>query len=222
MTEGRQTSIQPFDDMNRYDGRHCRTDDGYPINSEAVYAPPRRTRANGWVKFHATHDCGKQNVRFIEHTSWYTSSERHEYRLYCGSCRHRVDEADVLFIGGDWYQEWGWRTYGRGLDDLFIPPERVLELGPDPDEGALKQVLDIGRIERGASVWFNTVTDRDRWKECEDCGHEVPVRFDDRCRMCYDGPWTGVLDPEVMRGGEICTLHHRLGQPQLLALIEAG
>lgn len=194
----RQTSIQPFDDMNRYEGRHDALDDGFPIASDEVYAPPRRTRANGWVKFHAHRDCGEQNVRFVEHTSWYTSSERHEYRLYCFSCRYKVDEHHVLFIGGDWWSEHGWRTYGRPLDDLYIPPERVLELGPDPDEDELKDALYISGVEYTAGpVLFNHVSNEDRWGACRDCGHAVPIRFDERCRMCYDGPWTERLQNTV-------------------------
>ena len=192
----RQTSIQPFDEMNRYDGRDRRTEDGYPINSDEVYAPPRRTVANGWAKFHAVRDCGEQNVRYVEHTSWHTTSERHEYRLYCFSCRYEVDESDVLFIGGDWWNENGWRTYGRPVDDLFIPPERVLDLGPDPDEDELKDVLNIGRIEReSGSLWHPFHTDR--FEPCDECGNEVPIQFDGKCRMCYDGPWTDRLQKDV-------------------------
>lgn len=192
----RQTSIQPFDEMNRYDGRDRATDDGHPIASDEVYAPPRRTRGNGWVKFHANRDCGEQNVRFVEHTSWYTTSERHRYKLYCFSCRYEVRENEILFIGGDWWDEHGWRTYGRGLDDLFIPPERVLELGPDPDESELKDVLELGRIEReSGSLWHPFHTDR--YEPCEECGHDVPIQFDGKCRMCYDGPWSDRLQGAV-------------------------
>lgn len=192
----RQTSIQPFDEMNRYDDRHRSTEDGHPIASKTVYAPPRRTRANGWVKFHAARDCGEQHVRFVEHTNWYTTSERHEYKLYCFSCRHEIREDEVLFVGGDWWTEHGWRTYGRGLDDLHLPPERVLGLGPDPDEEDLKDVLDLGRIEReSGSLWWPFHTDRS--EPCEECGHDVPIQFDGKCRMCYDGPWTDRLQKQV-------------------------
>lgn len=180
----RQASIQPFDDLNRYDGR----DEEWP--SDEVFAPPRRTMANYWVKFHADRDCGKRNVRFVEDNSHHTTSERYEYDLVCWGCGYEIPETEVLFIGGDWWHEHGCWAYGRPLDDLFMPPERVLELGPDPDEDELLRALNLGRIERGVGPFVGGPIRKENWRACEECGHEVPLLFDDRCRMCYDGEWT--------------------------------
>lgn len=177
--------------MNRYDGR------GEGWRSDAVYAPPRRTVANNWRKFHAVGDCGRGTVRYIEDTSTTMSSDRYSYELYCGRCGHGVDEDDVLFVGGQWWRDTGMSIYGRPLDDLWLPPERVLELGPDPDRDDLVDALELSRIERKASAPTPPL-DPDQFTACDDCGHEVPVLFDRQCRMCYSGPWTdrlqGTLD----------------------------
>lgn len=185
MTETtRQTSIQPFTELNRYDGR----DADWP--SDEVFTPPRRTLSNWWAKFHATRDCGRRNVRFVEQIGHTSTSEKYHYDLVCWTCGHKIDEDEVLFIGGDWWNEYGWQLYGRGIDSLWLPPERVLELGPDPDESELKRALNLTRIEGHVGPHVGGPIRPEQWSECEDCGHAVPLLFDDRCRMCYDGEWT--------------------------------
>lgn len=185
-----QSSIDPFSEMNRYDERH----EEWP--SAEVYEQPRRTLANNWAKFHAAQDCGARNVAFVESTHSRPLSEKYEYRLRCWECGYRIDEAEVLFIGGDWYSEHGWLTYGKAIEDLYLPPDRVLELGPDPDRDELVRALNLGRIEREASV-FGLTFGNERYYECEDCGKETFLVFDDRCRMCYDGEWTDRMQQTV-------------------------
>lgn len=171
--------------MLNYDDRDA------DFRSKEVYEPPRRTVSNGWVKFHADpmHDCGSNNVRFIERQGGKAIGERYEYDLYCMSCGYQVDEEDVLFLGGEWYAENGWEVYGRPVEDVNMPDERVLALGPSPSEDELREALNITRIERGVSVHGLTFG-IESYDECEDCGNETPLVFDRRCRMCYDGPWT--------------------------------
>lgn len=137
MTE--QTQIDPFRELNRYDEYDA------DYRSGAVYESPRRTLADGWRKFHADRDCGRGKVTYFENISTRPhSSDRYEYDLYCRECGHRIDESEVLFLGGEWYSEHGWRHYGRPLEDLFIPPDRVLELGPNPDRDELVAALELG------------------------------------------------------------------------------
>lgn len=178
-----QQKLDLFGEMNRYGHRH----EDWP--SDAVFDPPRRTLANYWRKWHAARDCGASSVRFVEQTTHRSTREKYAYDLRCWSCGHRVPEDEILFIGGDWFSQRGWEVARRSLDDLWLPEERVLELGPDPDREDLRDALDLTRVENGAQV-PPPPFDTDKFRSCEACGHEVPVRFDDRCRMCYDGPWT--------------------------------
>jgi hypothetical protein len=191
-SDTQQASIDPFREMNRYDDR----DEDWP--SAAVFEEPRRTLGNYWRKFHAARDCGTDNVRFVENTTTRPISEEYEYRLYCWNCRHEVPEDEVLFVGGDWYSEHGWLHYERPLEDLFIPDERVLDLGPDPDREELAHALNLCRIEREAGPHVGGPIRPEQWRACEDCGHDVPLRFDDRCRMCYDGEWTGRMQQSLV------------------------
>lgn len=188
MTE--QQKPDTFSEMNRYDER----DEDWP--SAEVFEEPRRTLGNNWAKFHAARDCGARNVAFVENTTHRPISETYEYSIRCWQCGHHVDEDEVLFIGGDWWHEHGCLEYGKTLEDLFIPPERVLELGPDPDRDELVDALTLSRIERNASV-FGLTFGNERYVECEDCGKETFLVFDDKCRMCYDGEWTERMQQTV-------------------------
>lgn len=188
MTE--QKNIDTFREMNRYDER----DEDWP--SAAVFETPRRTLGNYWMKFHAARDCGARKVFLIENTNHRPTSEKYEYSLRCWQCGHRIDEDEVLFIGGDWYSEHGWREYGRPLEDLWLPQSRVVELGPDPDRAELVRALKLGRIEREAS-FHGVAFKNERYDECRDCGRETMIRFDRRCRMCYDGEWTDRMQSTV-------------------------
>lgn len=178
-----QASIVPFHDLNRYDERH------EDWRSDAVYGKPQRTLRNGWRKFHAARDCGAQNVSFVENSNHHTTTNRHEYDLRCWACGHRIDEDEVLFIGGKWYRETGWEAHGTTLDNLWLPKERILELGPDPDEEDLIQALDLTRIERSTSI-LGVTFGTEQYYECDDCEKETFLTYDGKCRMCYSGEWT--------------------------------
>lgn len=191
MTDGEQASLDVYREMNRYADRH----EDYP--SAAVYEQPRRTLNEGWRKFHATSECGRGKVAYVEETSTRPVGDKYEYRLRCWQCGHRVDETDILFVGGEWYNREGILAYGRTIDSLFIPPERVLDLGPDPDEDALLHALELSRIEQEAGPSVGGPIREDSWRECEDCGHRVPLRYDRRCRMCYQGEWTDQMQESV-------------------------
>jgi|GEM_PF-627156 len=185
MTNGTdQQVLDAFREMNRYDGRH----EDWP--SDAVYAEPRRTLANNWQKFHAARDCGQGKLHFVEQNGHRPVGETYEYAIRCWECGYEVPEDEILFIGGDWFSRHGWEHYGRALDSLWLPPERVLALGPDPDRDELAHALDLTRIEREAGPNVGGPIRPEQWRACEACGHDVPLLFDDRCRMCYDGEWT--------------------------------
>lgn len=184
-TSTRQSKLQPFIEMNRYADRDS------DIPSDEVYLPPRRTLNNHWRKFHAARDCGERSVRYCEQNSHKPVSDRYEYGLYCFSCGYAIPENEVLFIGGDWWNEYGWRTFGRPLDDLFIPAERVLELGPNPDEDELKHALNLGRIERECQSGMIGIRLPDNtFNDCQTCGQSTFITFDGDCRMCYNGELT--------------------------------
>jgi hypothetical protein len=190
MTE-EQSTIDPFHEMNRYDER----DEDWP--SAAVFEEPRRTLHNYWKKFHAARDCGCDRVRFIEETTSRPVGDKYEYRLYCSSCGYQIPEEEVLFIGGDWYSEHDWQHFGRPLDDLHIPEERVVELGPDPGREDLEYVLNLGRIEREGKGLMGFSFGNGTWYECDECGHETPLTYDGKCRMHYDGEWTERMQGDV-------------------------
>jgi len=122
-----QTSIDPFREMNRYDER----DEDWP--SSEVFEEPRRTLQNYWRKFHAVRDCGAGKVAYVEKTNSRPVDEKYEYSLRCWKCGHKVPEDEILFIGGEWFNNVGWLEYGDTTADLWLPEDRVLELGPDPD-----------------------------------------------------------------------------------------
>ena len=185
MTEdSRQQSLVPFREMNHYDG----LDDDWP--SDEVYLSPKRTLANGWAKFHADRGCGRRKLHYVEMNGHRPTSDRYEYEIYCYNCGYRIPEEEILFIGGDWWSENGWMEYGRPLEDIFLPPDRVLELGPAPDEDDLIHALNLARIEREAGPHLGIGIREDQFRECDSCGSEVPLIFDGKCRMCYDGEWT--------------------------------
>lgn len=159
--------------------------------SDEVYKTPRRTINNGWKKFHAdpSHECGSDRVVYIEPSRKSVPGEKYRYDLYCMSCGYKVDERDVLFIGGEWYKENGWQTYGRPVEDLHLQRDRVISLGPQPEEEELREVLNITRIEGEASL-IGITFGNETYTECEECEKEALLTFDNRCRMCYEGPWT--------------------------------
>ena len=187
-----QTSIDPFRELNRYD------DHDTDFRSSAVYDMPRRTASNGWRKYHADRDCGSRRVRYVESDASVYSSDKYDYDLFCWDCGYPIPESEVLFVGGDWYREHGWKHFGRPLEDLFLLPDRVLELGPTPDRDELVDALEVSRIEREASVpHMFSFGKSDAFDDCTECGSAVPVRFDERCRMCYDGEWTDRMDATI-------------------------
>lgn len=189
MNDSQQTAIDPFRELNRYDGR----DEDWP--SDAVFEPPRRTVANGWRKFHAARDCGFEHVRFTEsNSSGFSKTGRYDYSLRCPRCGYQIPEDEVLFIGGQWYEDHGIGIMRETVDNLWLPRDRVVDLGPDPDEDELLEALRLTKIEADAS--YATPLTALETEECEDCGNPAPMLFDGRCRMCYDGPWT-----DRMQGG---------------------
>lgn len=191
MTDTEQASLDTFRELNRYDDRH------EDWRSDAVYAEPRRTTAHHWAKFHAVRDCGARKVHYIESTTRSATSDTYEYDLRCWACGHRVDEDEILFIGGDWYGQEGILAYGDTADRLHIPADRVLDLGPDPDRETLLDALELSAIERRVGPHAGGPIRPDQWRACEECGHEVPLLFGDVCRMCYDGPWTDRLQSSM-------------------------
>jgi hypothetical protein len=190
MDSAQQQRLDSYRVLNRYDERNAE----WP--SSEVFEPPRRTLANGWMKFHADRNCGSGNLRFIEQTTT-PVSEKYEYKIYCPACGHEVPEQEILFIGGDWYRENGWKTYGRPLDELTISEDRILSLGPNPDQDELMRILNLCRIERqGSSLLSLPGADPQRF-ECDDCEKEALLTYDGRCRMCYDGEWTQNMTDEL-------------------------
>jgi len=188
-----QSTLDPHRELNRYDGRH----EKWP--SKAVFAPPRRTLAEGWQKFHAARDCGSTNVYYIEENGTrHHSTDTYEYRLRCGSCGHRVPEDEILFVGGEWYSQYGWQSFGRPIEDLRLPADRVLELGPDPSHDKLVDALELTGVERQVGPHVGGPLRPDQWRECADCGHTVPLRYGEMCRMCYDGEWTDRLTDSLV------------------------
>jgi len=186
-----QTTIDPFREMNRYDDRYK----DWP--SAAVFEPPRRTLGEYWRKWHADRDCGSDSVRLVERASHSPVSEKYHYKLYCYSCGYEIPETEVLFLGGEWYSNHGWKTAGEALDDLHLPEGRVLSLGPDPDREELERALELTRIEREGKGLVGFAFGHGTWFECDGCGHKTPLTWDERCRMCYGGEWTERMQSDV-------------------------
>lgn len=192
MTDSEQTTIDPFRELNCYD------DHDAEFRSSAVYDTPRRTASNGWRKYHADRDCGSRRVCYVESDASVYSSDKYDYDLFCWDCGYSIPESGVLFVGGNWYREHGWKHFGRPLEDLFLPTDRVLGLGPTPDRDELVDALEVSRIEREASVpHMFSFGKSDGFEDCERCESTVPIRFDERCRACYDGKWTDRMDTTI-------------------------
>lgn len=189
MADKRQASVHPFRDMNRYKGRNK------DWRSDEVFKPPRRTKTNDWVKYHATSDCGSR-VCYIEDTKSALCEDKYEYKLMCKSCGFEVDEDEVLFIGGQWWKDYGATEYGGTLEDLYLPEERVVGLGPNPDRTQLIEALNITRIENEVELLGINFSKED-CEVCTNCEREALLTFDSRCRMCYDGKWTRRMQESV-------------------------
>lgn len=191
---GRQKKIDTFAELNRYPNR----DKQYP--STEVFTHPLRTTKNGWKKFHATNECGRE-VYYMESPTNGSLGEKWEFQLYCHHCGHKVNESNVLFIGGDWWSENGWEYYEGMLGNLFLPEERIIDLGPDPDREEVEHALTISRIEQEASsqiLGFGLHSDDEQITEtCDECDQPTALTFDSRCRLCYTGVWTDSLQHTV-------------------------
>lgn len=141
----------------------------------------------------------ENTVRYLEYDSRSYTTESFAYDLYCMSCGHKVDESEVLFVGGEWYDRHGFEEFGRPVEDLFIPPERVLELGSDPDEDELVNALRLSRIEQEDNGLIGFSFGQGTFYECQSCGKETPLRYDGNCRMCYAGEWTDRMQEDIER-----------------------
>jgi|AntDeeMetagen134_2_1112570.scaffolds.fasta_scaffold01809_11 hypothetical protein len=192
-TDTEQSTIDTHRELNRYDDRH----EEWP--SDAVFEPPCRTLNERWRKFHAARDCGSSNVYYREETTSRSAfDEKGTYRLVCRLCGHRVPEDEILFIGGEWYSQYGWQSYGRPIEDLQLPADRVLDLGADPSHDELVDALELTAIERQVGPHAGGPLRPERWDTCGECDHAVPLRYGDRCRMCYDGEWTTALTDSLV------------------------
>lgn len=180
-----QRNLDLFRIQNRYEG--SREDH----QSKTVFAQPRRTLINGWLKFHADRQCGNNRLRYIEANSHKPAADRFEFKIHCAQCGYEVPEEEVLFIGGEWFREVGWKAIQKPLENLHLPEDRVLELGPDPDRDMLIDALELTRIEESASIPHMFSFGRDFDPEtCATCGKDTPITFGDECRLCFDREMT--------------------------------
>lgn len=106
-------------------------------DQSAVDIPQKHNR-NGWKKYHAKMDCGAETVWYTENP-WRTGDP---WQLYCARCGRAVEKEEVLMINDSWYYEFD-EEHGmvRSFDDLHLAPDRVLELGPDPDGEELIEAI---------------------------------------------------------------------------------
>ena len=133
------------------------------IPPDEVFMPPIRTRSNGWKKWHAKPECGRETVYFIESQRPMHGTPRYDWKLYCASCGHQIRWDEILYLSQEWYvdrrhagERWDWRSFG----DLHLTEEEVLELGTDPTESEL--VAAIG------TAWDRYRQRVDEYKEWSD------------------------------------------------------
>jgi len=186
-----QSNIDDFRHQNRYEGRHGSSP------SDEVYKKPLRTRSNGWLKWHSS--CGRDTLHYIENTDLNPVDERYEWEIYCFECGHDIPENEVLFIDSEWYYEYGYDIYEQTFDSLFIPPERVIELGSDPESHEVLRALKMSKVEQNANVDLIQVGTPlwDGPYECNECDKEIPARLDGMCLECYDGETTEIMKQSV-------------------------
>lgn len=105
---------------------------------------PQKHNRNGWKKYHTRLDCGSETVWYAENP-WRTDGP---WQLYCAKCGRGVGEDEVLFINDSWYYEFD-EEHGmtRLFDRLHLSPERVLDLGPDPDGEVLVDAIAAQKEE---------------------------------------------------------------------------
>lgn len=132
------------------DTRTYTRDDGTEgeIPPDEVFLPPIRTKANGWRKWHASHDCGRNTVSYVESNTPQRTSERYDWKLYCFRCGRGVRWKDVLYISEEWYYDRLPAHNGPRFADLWLGEERVLDLGPDPIEAELLEAIREANEER--------------------------------------------------------------------------
>lgn len=161
--EGAQTTLVGNDGgFGLPDAREFERDDGTMgiIPPDEIFLRPLRTRSNGWKKYHATHECGSENVYYVEDPSPMRTSERYDWSLYCMTCDRQVRWQDLLYIGEEWYEDrrhakeaWDWRMFEK----LHLSEEQALELGTDPNESELLAAI--------GEAWDHYQEQQEAWKD---------------------------------------------------------
>lgn len=181
-----QSKIDLFSHQNRYNER----DEDYP--SSEVYEHPLRTFANGWKKWHASRDCGRSKIHYLEMNHSKPVGDRYEWILYCFECGHEIPEDEVLFIDYEWFNQFAIDVYDERFDELWLPQERVLEIGPNPNSDELLKALELTKIELDARSDLLQIGFK-MWNgpyNCNECEKEIPARLEGCCLDCYDGDVT--------------------------------
>ena len=133
------------------EARTYERDDGSmgEIPPDEIFLPPIRTVANGWQKYHAKRDCGRGTVYYVENTSTpQRTTDRYDWKLACGKCRHHVRWDEVLYISEEWFYSRNEAFGYRMFDNLRLSEEQVLDLGPDPMESKLIDAIKTAFEDR--------------------------------------------------------------------------
>lgn len=111
-----------------------------------MYEEPMWHRMNGWKKWHAERDCGRETVYIIEDAlADSMTSQRFAWQLYCARCG-AVAWDEVLYLHRDWYSEQfhsdrlPWKML-KPFDNLWLHHERLLEVGGVPDDEQVRDLL---------------------------------------------------------------------------------
>lgn len=133
------------------EARTYERDDGTTgeIPPDEIFLAPLRTTANGWQKYHAHRDCGKQTVYYTENTSTPSrTTDRFDWKLACGSCGRHIRWDEILYISEEWFYSRNDAFDYRMFDNLYLDEEQVLELGANPMESQLIDAIRTAFEER--------------------------------------------------------------------------
>lgn len=142
------------------------------IPPDEVFMPPIRARFNGWKKWHARSECGRETVYYVEDPSPMHGTERYDWDLYCFHCDRGVHWDEVLYVSEEWFVDrrdaMGYRENWRMFEKLHLDAEAVVELGADPTESELLSAIDAAWDEAAAARYRL----RDAWNQMQDGGGE--------------------------------------------------
>lgn len=110
------------------------------------FTEPKWTVGNGWLKYHASGDCGGQVLIAESPKPGMFDSERYSWDFFCSKCGRKVSWRQILYLNRDWYSlqfSNGHLKYKflKFFKRLNLLPEYVIEAGPLPNSEEVREAI---------------------------------------------------------------------------------